>query len=299
MQGATRAAGCPSASTPATIHTWGARQAPGDRRRPCLGGGPLVGARRRRRPPSLLSTPPRPSVCKRRTRALGCQPGAGRIAGGEQPHRGRLHLDAPSGPHVLGLGHSAHQRCEQPHRCSQRRGTAIVKAAQPQASLPTRGTVARAPLALAAGRGEPHGHGEPVHRPHHDGALALVVERLGPLAHQVLLLSLPGVCLQSLLQGLPDQAAPKRAGRGRIARAQASRAAGLVTHWGAAASVAAQRAPRVCVWPKASPGCCNPRSSSCRGSFACKVISGASAGMRVLLSAPWCLQLRHASLFTC
>src|SRR5262249_52274017 len=66
-----------------------------------------------------------------------------------------------------------------------------------------------------------------------------------------------------------------------------------------AASVAAHRAPLVCVERNPYPACYNPRHSSWRCSFSCTVISGASSVMRVLLSALWCLQLQHSSRFTC
>ena len=55
------------------------------------------------------------------------------------------------------------------------------------------------------GIGESHGYGEPLNRPHHDCDLAIVFERLGLLAHPLLLLSTSGVCIQSLLKVLPDQ----------------------------------------------------------------------------------------------
>src|SRR5213592_2055964 len=67
----------------------------------------------------------------------------------------------------------------------------------------------------------------------------------------------------------------------------------------AAASVEAHREPLVCVWRHPYPGCLNPSHSSCRCSFSFNVISGTSSVIRVLLSAPWCLQLRHPSLVTC
>ncbi len=158
------------------------------------------------------AAPPRPRLCKRRTRARVGQPGAGRTAGGAQPPRVRLPLYAPRGPPGLGLGPRAHQRGAQTHRCSPRRGTAIVKASQSPGGRHPRVPVARSPLALAAVRGAPPGPGEPVHRPPHAGDLALVWARLRPLAHPWRWRGLAGVCIPSRLQVRPDPYAPQASG---------------------------------------------------------------------------------------
>jgi len=150
------------------------------------------------------AAPPRHRGCTRRALALWCQPGAGRRARGAQPPRLRLPRYAPGGQHILGLGPSAPQRGAPTPRGSPRRGATSVHPSQDQAGRPTRVPVARSPLALAAGRGEPYGHGEPGHRPHHHGARAIVLARLGPRAHQWRWRGLAGGCLQSLLQVLPD-----------------------------------------------------------------------------------------------
>src|SRR4029453_3232714 len=62
--------------------------------------------------------------------------------------------------------------------------------------------LAGSPLALAAVVGPPHRHGQPLRCPDHHPDFAIVFEGVGPLAHQLFLLGLSGVCLQCRLHWL-------------------------------------------------------------------------------------------------
>src|SRR4029450_3230648 len=61
---------------------------------------------------------------------------------------------------------------------------------------------------------------------------------------------------------------------------------------GSAASGEARRGLLVSAWRNRYSGWSNPSHSSCRGSFLLHFVSGASSVIRVLLSAPLCLQIR-------